>query len=216
MKYGLFCWFGCIGLAYAQSANPIKITITDASHGGTKVVIENDSTSVLTAIAFSSPAEPMPHLMDSAIQQWREVAPGKSSNMDFGTARPSPGLEFNAAILADGRTFGDAATVQAFLAKRRATLQGLGIILQHLPTAGTTQPGPVIPLFRTYKAEQLKGLQNNDPVQIAIINANMWMERKMQMMTGELPDSIITEITAMLSDWQAALARSVPSLSAVR
>jgi hypothetical protein len=52
MKCGRFCWFVFIGLAYAQSANPIKVTFSDAITGGLRVVIENDSPSVLTAIAF--------------------------------------------------------------------------------------------------------------------------------------------------------------------
>lgn len=211
MKY--ICWLiFAVGLGYSQSSMPIKVTLTDAANGGTKVVIENDSTSALTAVAISSPGEPFPHLMDSAIQQWHATDPGKSANIGFGNPRPTPPLEFRAAILADGRTFGDPAMIQALLAKRRATLQALAIMLQHFPVAGATPPGPLIPVFRSYKEQQLNGLAVSDPVRTAVINANGWMERQMQMMAGETPEAIITATTALLRDWQTALSHSLPSL----
>jgi hypothetical protein len=52
-------------------------------------------------------------------------------------------------------------------------------------------------------------------VQIAIINVNLIIERKLKTM-GEPSDSTMTAITAMLRDWRAALSGSLPSLVAVR
>jgi hypothetical protein len=239
MKHGLlvFCWFGPIGLAYAQSANPIKATIAETANGRTEAVLENNSTVVLTAVAFSSnsaeglktlggdvqQAVPgkiravIPVYCDSAVQQWKEVEPGQRARIGFGSVYRSAELDLKAAILADGRTFGDAALIEAMLARRRATLEGLEIILRHLPTTvtGITSPTQLLQLFRSCRQEQLKGLQINDPVQIAVINANLIMERKLKIMTGP-PDSAVTAITTMLRDWQTSLSRSLPNLIAVR
>jgi len=91
-------------------------------------------------------------LNDAATHQWHEVEPGKQTTIGFNLTHPAP-LEFKAAILADGKTFGDPAMIEMILARRRAMLQALGIILQHLPPAG-----------RSYKVEQLRGLANDGPV----------------------------------------------------
>jgi len=211
--------FWCIPavLVCAETANPIKVTMTGAPNGVVKVLIENDSTTNLTAVAFSEPGHAYPYLNDAATRQWHEVEPGKQTIIGFNLTLPAP-LEFKAAVLADGETFGDTGMIEMILAKRRAMLQALGIVLQHLPLAGNgaTAPTPLLPLFRSYKAEQLKGLSNDDPVRTAIINANLLMERKMQALTGESSDAIITAVVAMLRDWQTSLSHSLPSLSAAR
>ena len=211
--------FWCIPavLASAQQPNPVKVTMTEFGNGGVRVVIENDSTTNLTAVAFYEPGHASPYLNDAATRQWHEVEPGKQTTIGFNLTLPAP-LEFKAAVLADGETFGDANTIEMILAKRRAMLQALGIILQHLPPAGNgaTAPTPLVPVFRSYKAEQLKGLSNDDPVRTAIVNANLVMERKMQTLTGESPDVIIAAVVAMLRDWQTSLSHSLPSLSTAR
>jgi capsid protein len=50
----------------------------------------------------------------------------------------------------------------------------------------------------------------------AIINVNLIIQRQVQKMAGELPDTIIAAITTMLRDWQAALSNSLPSLTGIQ
>ena len=147
----------------------------------------------------------------------KEVEPGHRASITFGNVYRSLELELKAAILADGRTFGDAALIEAMLARRRTTLEGLAIILRHLPTSvpGITSPAQLLQLIRSSKQEQLKGLQINDPVQLAVINANLIMERKLKT-TTDPPDSAFRVITTMLRDWQRSISLSLPSLIAAR
>ena len=208
MKSRLHLLFFLGTLALAQPPNPIHVTLSPARNG-VKAVIQNDSNVNLTAIAFTSPTAPAPYFFDSAVKRWFEVQPGHQTNIGLGSE--TTGVEFKAAILADGRTFGDPTLIQAILAKRRATSQALDRILQHLPT--TAAPGPLIPLFRSYRDQQTEGLPDNDPIKIAIVNANMVMERQMKDLTGDTPDAIIATVTTLLRDWRTDLNQSLPNFA---
>jgi hypothetical protein len=214
MKYGLIvlCYFGFWAQANAQSADPIKVTVNENANGSINVAIQNTSTAMLTAFALSTGA---PHCMigDSVIDGWVGIKPGQGGSLAF-LAR-YVNAELKAAIFADGRTFGDEAVIHEILMRRRATLDVLGIIFQQLPAAGTP-PMPLIPFFDSHRDRQLKDLRNDDPAWFAIMNAYTIVERQIQEMAGELPDSIIAKVATMLLSWQTDLNNSLPSLAAIR
>jgi len=217
MKYGLMvlCYIGFIGLAYTQSADPIKVTMTKGPRGETNIVFENNSNVMLTAVALSTANSDL-HVSDSAIKHWDAIQPGQQGKMVY--SERSENIEFKAAIFGDGTTFGDQAAIHEMLLQRRATLDGLGIILQHLPidAKGSTPPTPMLPLFGRYRTEQLDIVKNDNQMRAAIINVNLIIQRQVQKMAGELPDTIIAAITTMLRDWQAALSNSLPSLTGIQ
>lgn len=209
----ILCFFGSVWLAYAQAENPIRATITeDTTNRGTQIVLENGSTVALTAVTFTSATQRFPPGIDSAVRiGGQDLKPGKKLRMTFAGDYQAARMGLGAAVLADGRTFGDPALIEAILARRRATLEALGIVLQHLPANAPV--GPVLPLFRSYKAEQVSGVHDG-AVLTAIANVNLFIERTVQTMTGELPGAIVMDITTMLRNWQTELDRSLPSLIA--
>jgi len=214
MKYGLIvlCCFGFWARANAQPADPIEVTVNENANGSINLAIRNTSTVMLTAFAISTGA---PHCMigDSVIDGWTGIGPGQDGSL--ASLARYVNAELKAAIFADGSTFGDEAVIHEILMRRRATLDALGIILEQLPAAGTP-PMPLIPLFNSYRDKQLKDLRYDDPAYYAIMNAYTKVERQIEEMAGELPDSISIKVATMLLGWQTDLNNSLPRLAAIR
>jgi beta-lactamase regulating signal transducer with metallopeptidase domain len=199
----------------AQSEIPVRAIITeDTMNHRTRVVLQNDATVAVTAIALTGEIPTLP-AFDSVARfgLHKELEPGRNFRMTLGGDYQAGAMQVAGAILSDGRTFGDAALVEAILARRRATLEAVGIVLEHLPT--NPPPGPLLPVFRSYRGVQARATTDN-AVHTALANVNFAIEGKMQKMTGEPADAIIMDITTMLRDWQTDLNRSLPSLNAVQ
>ena len=85
--------------------------------------------------------------------------------MSFAGVYPAGQIQLGATILADGETFGDPAQVQAILARRRATLKALSIVIKHFPTGApgemtSQQPQTGAPAISRKAARIVKAARN--------------------------------------------------------
>ncbi len=198
---------------FAQPEIPVEAFIT-AGANGTRVVIQNDATVAVTAVALTGEIPTLPAFDSVArLALHKELEPGQKFRINFGSGYQTGAIQVAAAILSDGRTFGDAALIGAILSRRQATLEAVGIVLQHLPTNAPT--GPLLPVFRSYWGVQVRATTDS-AVHMALQNVDSTIEREMQKMTGEMSGTILMDIAAMLRDWQTDLNRSLPSLIAVQ
>jgi len=209
----LICGLLSFGLAIAQTEIPITVTAGADPHnpGSTMVVVKNGSNAALTAVALSGTGRPFPPGFDSVARigaAGGEVERGGQYRIGLLGVTAAGQIQLGAAILNDGKTFGDPAQIQAILARREATLQALGIVIQRFPASAS---GSLMDVLRASQASEMNGVKDN-AVRTAIANVNLTVQRSAQAMTGENYAAILAKLLDMLFQWRNEVTGSLPGL----
>jgi len=181
--------------AASQTAAPISIVEHEAdATRPAGLTITNQGTSALTAVTFAregsgAGANQFP-TYDSATKQWRELAPGASSSIGFSPNASVTNRKPVASIFADGTTFGSDEALQTLLSRRRHTLAGLTIALQHLPDPPPEDSSrqQLVKLFQASSTEQSNATADED-TRIAITNIHLIIQRTINATTPPLRPS---------------------------
>jgi hypothetical protein len=175
------------------------------------VVVKNGSSAVLTAVALAGTGRPFPPGFDSVARiggPTEGVKPGGQFRIGLVGVNAAEQIQLGAAILNNGETFGDAAQIQALLARRKATLQALGIVIQGFPASAN---GSLMQVLRASQNTEINGVKDN-AVRTAIANVNLTVQRSAQAMTGDNYAAILANLLDMLMQWRNEVTGSLPIL----
>jgi hypothetical protein len=205
----------------AQTSAPL--TVVPADGDASQWVVTNQSLVPMTAVGFMrGPQSRDPQLtyFDAAIGAWPKIEPGKHSRFSFREHGSPMEAQFQCAIFADGSTVGEAGCLERALQRRRDTLAGLDLVLQHVVQKPMPEEMTVDQLIARLHRGEWSGLVDarDRELQVALGNISLWVQRRFTQpssgppLAGDQPISFAS-VVEMLQQWRQELGKSRPSLA---
>ncbi len=222
------------GPARAPDLPPAAAKLTRLSGGRVQLALTNGSQEPMTAFAvyieltLPGVAAPHPHsirIVDSVLNpRDQEVMPGDTHRLTFGgVVGPGgvvspPKVTLEAAVFADGSTFGDPSWVQRIIADRKTAYQNIGVAIRELQSAqasGETRQ-QLVARFAALKQQALRCCRQHYQGLIGSMPFDeVWFNLQHSTLLGRGPTPLRTLIPLavhQLAQWRQRLYQAKPSV----